>query len=72
MRKITGGMLLFPGFQMLYIAVPCDAFAEVDVLSKGEFKYENADHWPDAAAGVVSQRLHDGAGPYDLRSVSLL
>jgi transcriptional regulator GlxA family with amidase domain len=40
MRKVTVGMLLFPGFQMLDIAGPGDAFAEVDVLSGGEFKYE--------------------------------
>jgi transcriptional regulator GlxA family with amidase domain len=40
MRKITVGMLLFPGFQMLDIAGPGDAFAEVDILSKGECKYE--------------------------------
>ncbi|HEV7855987.1 MAG TPA: DJ-1/PfpI family protein, partial [Herminiimonas sp.] len=40
MRKITVGMLLFPGFQMLDIAGPGDAFAEVDILSKGTMKYE--------------------------------
>src|SRR3978361_1148793 len=40
MRKITVGMLLFPGFQMLDIAGPGDAFAEVDILSGGDFKYE--------------------------------
>jgi transcriptional regulator GlxA family with amidase domain len=40
MRKITIGMLLFPGFQMLDIAGPGDAFAEVAILSGGDFKYE--------------------------------
>lgn len=40
MRKITVGMLLFPDFQMLDIAGPGDAFAEVDILSDGDFKYE--------------------------------
>jgi transcriptional regulator GlxA family with amidase domain len=40
MRKITIGMLLFPGFQMLDIAGPGDAFAEVEILSGGQSKYE--------------------------------
>jgi transcriptional regulator GlxA family with amidase domain len=40
MRKITIGMLLFPGFQMLDIAGPGDAFAEVEILSGGTMKYE--------------------------------
>ena len=40
MRKITVGMLLYPGFQMLDIAGPGDAFAEVDILSGGNVKYE--------------------------------
>jgi transcriptional regulator GlxA family with amidase domain len=40
MRKITIGMLLYPGFQMLDIAGPGDAFAEVDILSGGNVKYE--------------------------------
>jgi transcriptional regulator GlxA family with amidase domain len=40
MRKITVAMLLFPRFQLLDIAGPRDAFAEVKVLSKGEIEYE--------------------------------
>lgn len=39
-RKINVGMLLFPGFQMLDIAGPGDAFAEVKVLSGGQSQYE--------------------------------
>jgi transcriptional regulator GlxA family with amidase domain len=33
-------MVLFPGFQLLDIAGPRDAFAEVRILSKGECEYE--------------------------------
>jgi transcriptional regulator GlxA family with amidase domain len=40
MRKITIGMLVFPRFQLLDIAGPCDAFGEVSVLSDGECTYE--------------------------------
>lgn len=40
MRKITVGLLIFPGFQMLDIAGPGDGFAEVEILTKGEIKYE--------------------------------
>jgi transcriptional regulator GlxA family with amidase domain len=40
MRKITVAMVLFPGFQLLDIAGPKDAFAEVRVLSQGECEYE--------------------------------
>ena len=40
MRKITVAMLLFPRFQLLDIAGPRDAFAEVKILSKGEIEYE--------------------------------
>lgn len=40
MRKITVGLLVFPRFQMLDIAAPGDAFAEVKVLSKGQSEYE--------------------------------
>ncbi|WP_144161420.1 GlxA family transcriptional regulator [Paraburkholderia sp. BCC1885] len=40
MRKITVAMVLFPGFQLLDIAGPRDAFAEVRILSKGECEYE--------------------------------
>jgi transcriptional regulator GlxA family with amidase domain len=40
MRKISVGMLLFPGFQLLDIAGPRDAFAEVKVLSRGECLYD--------------------------------
>jgi transcriptional regulator GlxA family with amidase domain len=40
MRKITVGMLLFPQFQLLDIAGPSDAFAEVKILSKGACEYE--------------------------------
>jgi len=40
MRKITVGMVLFPGFQLLDIAGPKDAFAQVKVLSGGECEYE--------------------------------
>lgn len=40
MRKITVGMVLFPGFQLLDIAGPRDAFAEVRVLSQGTCEYE--------------------------------
>lgn len=40
MRKINVGVLLFPGFQMLDVAGPGDAFAEVAVLSGGQSHYE--------------------------------
>lgn len=40
MRKISVGLLVFPRFQMLDIAAPGDAFAEVKVLSNGECEYE--------------------------------
>ena len=40
MRKITIGMVVFPRFQLLDIAGPCDAFGEVKVLSNGECEYE--------------------------------
>ncbi len=40
MRKITVGLLVFPRFQMLDIAAPGDAFAEVKVLSGGTCEYE--------------------------------
>ncbi len=40
MRKITVALLVFPRFQMLDIAAPSDAFAEVKVLSNGECEYE--------------------------------
>jgi transcriptional regulator GlxA family with amidase domain len=40
MRKITVGMVLFPGFQLLDIAGPRDAFAEVRILSQGTCEYE--------------------------------
>jgi transcriptional regulator GlxA family with amidase domain len=40
MRKITIGMLVFPRFQLLDIAGPCDAFGEVEVLSNGDSEYE--------------------------------
>jgi transcriptional regulator GlxA family with amidase domain len=40
MRKIIVGLLVFPGFQLLDIAGPKDAFAQVKVLSNGECEYE--------------------------------
>jgi transcriptional regulator GlxA family with amidase domain len=40
MRKVKVGMVVFPGFQLLDIAGPKDAFAEVKVLSLGECEYE--------------------------------
>lgn len=40
MRKITVGLLVFPRFQMLDIAAPSDAFAEVKVLDKSVGEYE--------------------------------
>jgi PAS domain S-box-containing protein len=40
MRQIKVGMVVFPGFQLLDIAGPKDAFAEVGVLSRGECGYE--------------------------------
>lgn len=39
-RKISVGILVFPRFQMLDIAAPSDAFAEVKILSKAECEYE--------------------------------
>jgi transcriptional regulator GlxA family with amidase domain len=39
-RKITVGVLLFPGFQMLDVAGPGDAFAEVKILTKGLGQYD--------------------------------
>ncbi|MEX3969636.1 GlxA family transcriptional regulator [Paraburkholderia caribensis] len=40
MKRIKVGMLVFPGFQLLDIAGPRDAFAEVNVLSNGLCGYE--------------------------------
>ena len=40
MKRIKIGMVVFPGFQLLDIAGPRDAFAEVKVLSNGESDYE--------------------------------
>ncbi|HTI16313.1 MAG TPA: GlxA family transcriptional regulator [Trinickia sp.] len=40
MQRIKVGMVVFPGFQLLDIAGPRDAFAEVKVLSEGECEYE--------------------------------
>ncbi|WP_321909975.1 MULTISPECIES: GlxA family transcriptional regulator [unclassified Paraburkholderia] len=40
MNRIKVGMVVFPGFQLLDIAGPRDAFAEVRVLSQGECEYE--------------------------------
>lgn len=40
MRKITVAMLLFPGFQLLDIAGPRDAFAEVSLVSERAAEYE--------------------------------
>lgn len=40
MRKVTVAMLLFPGFQLLDIAGPRDAFAEVRLVSEGHAEYE--------------------------------
>lgn len=40
MRKVTVAMILFPGFQLLDIAGPRDAFAEVRILSHGDCEYE--------------------------------
>ena len=40
MRKVTVAMVLFPGFQLLDIAGPKDAFAEVRILSQGQCEYE--------------------------------
>jgi len=40
MKQIKVGMILFPGFQLLDIAGPKDAFAEVKILSRGECEYE--------------------------------
>ena len=40
MKQIKVGMVVFPGFQLLDIAGPKDAFAEVSVLSHGECQYE--------------------------------
>lgn len=40
MRKISVGILVFPRFQMLDIAAPSDAFAEVKILSQGKCEYE--------------------------------
>lgn len=40
MKRIKVGMIVFPGFQLLDIAGPRDAFAEVKVLSQGTCEYE--------------------------------
>ncbi|OXC77680.1 GlxA family transcriptional regulator [Caballeronia sordidicola] len=40
MKQIKIGMIVFPGFQLLDVAGPKDAFAEVKVLSGGECQYE--------------------------------
>src|SRR5215510_973913 len=40
MKRIKIGMVVFPGFQLLDIAGPRDAFSEAKVLSQGECEYE--------------------------------
>ncbi|XUW93166.1 DJ-1/PfpI family protein (plasmid) [Burkholderia sp. M6-3] len=40
MKKVKVGLVVFPGFRLLDIAGPKDAFAEVKVLSLGECEYE--------------------------------
>src|SRR5262245_46511749 len=40
MKRIKIGLVVFPGFQLLDIAGPRDAFGEVKVLSRGECEYE--------------------------------
>lgn len=40
MTKITVGFLVFPGFQLLDVAGPTDAFAEVAQLSAGDLCYD--------------------------------
>ena len=40
MKKIIVGLIVFPGFQLLDIAGPKDAFAQVKVLSEGACEYE--------------------------------
>ncbi|WP_336600634.1 DJ-1/PfpI family protein [Paraburkholderia bengalensis] len=40
MKRIKIGMVVFPGFQLLDIAGPRDAFAEVRILSGGQCEYE--------------------------------
>ena len=40
MKQIKIGVIVFPGFQLLDVAGPKDAFAEVKVLSQGECQYE--------------------------------
>ena len=40
MRQIKIGLVVFPGFQLLDIAGPRDAFAEVSVLSNGACQYD--------------------------------
>jgi transcriptional regulator GlxA family with amidase domain len=40
MKKLTVGFLLFPGFQLLDLAGPSDAFGEVAVLSRGLCHYQ--------------------------------
>jgi transcriptional regulator GlxA family with amidase domain len=39
-RKISVAMMLFPRFQLLDLSAPCDAFAEVKILSNGHNEYE--------------------------------
>lgn len=40
MRKVSVGILVFPGFQLIDIAGPKDAFAQVKHLSDGESQYD--------------------------------
>lgn len=40
MKKVIVGLVVFPGFQLLDIAGPKDAFAQVKILSKGDCEYE--------------------------------
>jgi hypothetical protein len=58
MRKITVGMLLYPGFQMLDIAGLGDAFSEVDILSGDNFKYELVSVTADVSAQSVMACSH--------------
>ena len=57
MKRIKVGMLVFPGFQLLDIAGPRDAFAEVKILSKGECEYEMLT--VGTTRGAVYKTLHD-------------
>lgn len=55
-RKVTIGVLLFPGFQMLDVAGPGDAFSEVKILTHGLGQYDIV------TVGTTRRPIHSSSG----------